>query len=229
VIFLFKKGGIKLTIQTLPIRLNLNEEIYKKLADGLAYDIRVAMPGVIQSWNPTTQTAVIQLSIAERINLSGNLSWEQIPLLVDVPLVTIKGGGHLIATAINPGDECWVWFADCCHDAAWQNSGVNNVQSEKRRHDLSDGFFMPSLFSQPKVIPNYPTTGIQIRDAAGDTMVSVVNSTINIAASGTVNVTGATVNINNSSSNTINLNGRNFLSHQHSGIQIGSSNSGGVV
>ena len=179
--------------------------------------VRVAMPGVIQSFNPETQTATIQISVREKVNINGNLTWEDIPPLLDVPLVTIKGGSHLIATAITEGDECWVWFADACYDSAWQSGGTSNVQVDKRRHDLSDSFFMPSLFSQPRKISNYPTEGIQLRNESGTSMVEVIDSTINILG-GNINI-GSNTTIDN----------RSFLGHCHSGITPGGSNTGGVV
>lgn len=199
-------------MNTLPIRMNLEEESYRKLADGLAVKIRVCMPGVIQEWDPDRQVAVIQPAIQERVNINGNLSWTSIPLLVDVPLMTIRGGGHLIVTAIKPGDECLIFFADMCIDSAWQSGGVDNIQMDKRRHDLSDACFIPSLFSQPKRISNYPAEGIQLRNDSGSTVVEVVHPNINITAAGNVTIQG-----------------RDFLSHQHSGVQSGDSNTGGVV
>jgi hypothetical protein len=202
-------------MQTLPIRMNVQTEMYRKMMDQVSTNLRVSCPGIIQSFDPITQTATIQLSINERINLNGDLSWEQIPVILDVPLVTIRGGGHLIVTAINPGDECFVWFADMCIDAAWQSGGINNIQMDRRRHDLSDAFFIPSLFSQPKKISNYPTQGIQLRNDTGTSVIEVNGSTINI--------TGGTVNVNSNGNTTID--GKNFLAHTHPDAQGGTTGS----
>ena len=206
------------------------EEVFHKALSNLSFEMRVAMPGIVQSWNPTTQTASIKLSLREKLNIDGNPSWTEIPLLVDVPLVTLKGAGHLIATAINEGDECWVWFADGCFDATWQSSGVQN-QPDLRRHDLSDGFFMPSLFSQPNVISNYPTEGIEIRDESGSTKVNVTSGSVSVQGT-SVNVIGSTISINGSNVSlgaSTTIDGKSFLNHTHSGVESGSSNTGGVV
>jgi hypothetical protein len=201
------------------------EEVFHKALSNLSFEMRVAMPGIIESWNPTTQTASVKLTLREKLNINGNPSWTEIPMLVDVPLVTIRGGGYLICTAINKGDECWVWFADGCFDATWQSSGVQN-QIDNRRHDLSDGFFMPSLFSQPKRISNYPTTGIQMRDDAGSTKIEVSSGSINITAATGINIAGGS-NIVLGSNTTID--GKNFLTHRHGGVQSGGSSTSGVL
>ena len=148
-------------------------EMMRKAIESHAKDIRVAMPGVVQSWDPESQTAEIQLSVQEKIQLDGEQEWVDLPILVDVPLALPRAGGHLLAVAINPGDECWVWFADMCYDAAWQSGGISNLQIDSRRHDLSDSFFTPTTFSQPKRITGYPTSGIQLRSEDGGSMLSV--------------------------------------------------------
>lgn len=206
------------------------EEVFQKALSNLSFEMRVAMPGIVQSWDSTKQTATIKLSLREKINIDGNPQWTEIPLLVDVPLVTIKGAGHLIATAINEGDECWVWFADGCFDASWQSSGVQN-QPDLRRHDLSDGFFMPSLFSQPKTIANYPTAGIEIRDESGSTKVNVTSGSVTVQGT-TVNVSGSTISVSGSNvtlGSSTTIDGKSFLNHTHSGVESGNSNSGPVA
>lgn len=224
------QSGIGATIPT-------PEEVFNKALNNQSFDIKVAMPGIIQSWDSAKQTATIKLALREKINIDGNPTWTEIPLLVDVPLVTIKGGGHLICTAINAGDECWVWFSDACIDASWQSGGVQN-QADLRRHDLSDGFFMPSLFSQPKKISNYPSEGIEIRDESGDTSVKVVSGTVTVKGS-TVNVQSTTATIQSTSAtitgsnvtigNSTTIDGKNFLDHQHKNVTTGSGTTGGVV
>lgn len=191
--------------------------LLNRIMEAAIREVRVALPGIVESFDPSSQTGRIRISVKERIIINGEESWENIPLLVDVPLALPRAGGHTIAIAINPGDECWVWFADYCYDAAWQSGGANHVQADRRRHDLSDSFFMPSLFSQAKKIPNYPTEGIQLRDASGGTKIEVISGQINILG-GNINIGGSTT-----------IEGRLFLGHTHSGIMPGGSNTGGVV
>jgi hypothetical protein len=134
--------------------------------------MRVAVPGIIQSFNATAQTVTVQVAIRERVNLNGNLSWETIPLLVDVPIFMPRAGGFTLTMPVTAGDECLVVFGDNCMDAWWQSGGVQN-QVEKRRHDLSDGFAIVGIWSQPRVLPDYKTDAAQLRNDAGDVYVEI--------------------------------------------------------
>lgn len=156
---------------------------------------RVASPGIIESFDPESQTASVQLAIREkREKPDGVEEWVQIPLLVDVPVLFPRAGGYVITMPVERGDECLVVFGDSCMDAWWQSGGIQN-QIDLRRHDLSDGFAIMGLWSQPRRIEGYTNT-CRLRTVAGDTYVELSGGNINIVASGTVNIQGAKVTIN---------------------------------
>jgi len=200
--------------------LSLNEriqdpnEMYKRMSENSAYNLRVASPGIIQSFNSATQTATVQLAIREKINIDGDVSHEEIPPLLDVPVFMPRAGGYCLTLPVSAGDECLVIFGDNCMDAWWQSGGVQN-QLEKRRHDLSDGYALIGIWSQPKAISGYSANSAQLRNESGSVMIELAGSTINI--------TGGNINLG---SNTT-IDGKNFLSHTHSDPQGGKT--GGVT
>lgn len=243
---------------TLSERTHDNIEQIFKMQDALGFDLRVAAPGIIQSVDFMRQTCTVQLAIRERLNDNGNLSWDEIPLLLDVPFFIYSGGGYCVTLPISPGDDCLVVFGDNCIDAWWQNGGVQN-QVERRRHDLSDGFAIVGFRSQPQVVPGYSPSTAQIRNKAGDTYVEISGDTINIKAAGGVNIdsgssvsvssannmkidSGAALNMSSQAGSTFSganisigsggntvIDGKNFLGHVHSGVQSGGGNTGGVA
>lgn len=225
------------------------EQVFK-MQDALGFDLRVAAPGIIESVDFERQTCTVQLAIRERLNDNGNLSWDEIPTLLDVPFFIYSGGGYCLTLPIAPGDDCLVVFGDNCIDAWWQNGGVQN-QVERRRHDLSDGFAIVGFRSQPQVVSGYSSGTAQLRNEAGDAYIEISGSNINIVASGTVNVqSGSNMSINSSaalnmsstagssfagsdisigSGGNTEIDGKNFLGHVHSGVQPGGGNTGGVA
>lgn len=213
-----------MTIQTLPIRLNVQEEIYHKIGEQISAQIKVAMPGVIQSFDPVKQTAVIQPAIYDRINLSGIVTWAQIPLLLDVPVMFPRAGGYSITFPVVPGNECLVIFADMCMDAHYQNGGINNIQMDKRRHDFSDGFAIITGTSQPNSLSSVSTSDLVIQKDDGTATIELGASTINVTSSN-VNITGSNVVIGSNTK----IDGKTFLSHTHSGVITGGGVTGGVV
>lgn len=158
------------------------EETFRAVMDNLSNTLRVAIPGIVQSFNATEQTVTVQPTIRERIRQPDLTdSFVPLPLLVDVPIVFPRAGGFSLTMPINKGDECLVVFLDNCMDSWWQSGGIQN-QAEKRRHDLSDGVAILGMWSQPRVVSNYSTTSTQLRADDGNTYIDLKPGTINLVA-----------------------------------------------
>jgi hypothetical protein len=169
-------------MRTIGERINTQDEFYRRLADKIKVDIRVAIPGIVQSFDPVEQTVTVQPAIRERVRDSdGNMQYVDLPLLLDVPVVFPRAGGFVLTMPVNPGDECLVVFADMCIDAWWSNSGVQN-QIEKRRHDLSDAFAILGTWSQPRVVSGYSSDSAQLRTEDGQTCIALKNGEISLNA-----------------------------------------------
>lgn len=211
----------------LPERLRLEQEQWRTLLEQNNCEMRTACPGIIQSFDDVAQTVVVQLALTEVIRDAKNVPTPtQIPLLVDVPIVIPRAGGFMLTVPVQQGDECLVIFGDMCIDAWWQSGGVQN-QVEKRRHDLSDGFAILGCWSQPKKISNYSATAAELRSEDGSVKVKLESGKATVQAP-EVDVIGANqVNINGSGHTTIE--GKDFLTHKHTGVQTGGGNTGGVL
>lgn len=195
--------------------------------------LRVAMPGLIVSFDPVKQTAVVQPALTELERIAGVLTTKILQPLVDIPIVLPRAGGYTLTLPVQAGDECLVVFGDSCMDA-WHQSGGQQNEWEQRRHSLADGFAILGPWSNPRVLANYSTVSAQLRNDAGTVTVDVAASQVTVTAP-TVQVNGTTVNVTGSSqvnisgSGNTTIEGRNFLTHHHSGVQTGSSSSGPVV
>lgn len=165
-----------------------------KALDGLAFHLRVAMPGIIKGFNADAGTVEVQISIREDILVDGEKKAVEIPLLLDVPIIMPRAGNFVLTMPVTIGDECLVMFADCCMDYWWQNGGVQN-QGDKRRHDLSDGFAILAPWSQPKKISGYSTSSAKLRSLDGATYVEVQDDTINVIAPVKVKVQAAAIEV----------------------------------
>ncbi|HHZ8175830.1 TPA: Gp138 family membrane-puncturing spike protein [Klebsiella pneumoniae] len=158
--------------------------------------LRVAMPGIIQSFDPGDDdrppTCVVQPAIRyiERDN-DGNKSTKDYPLLVDVPVVFPRGGGCTLTFPVKAGDECLVIFADRCIDFWWQSGGIQDPVDE-RMHDLSDAFCIVGPQSQAKKISGISTSAVELRSDDGETKLSLnpASGAINGTAPGGFNLNG---------------------------------------
>lgn len=169
---------------TLPVQTMAGGESdkFRSLTEKIGSELRVAAPGIIQSYNAGTNTATVQLAIREKVNqMDGTTQDTDLPLLLDCPVMMPRGGGFALTFPVVAGDECLVIFADACIDSWWQSGGVQN-QAEKRRHDLSDGIVIPGLWSQPNRLTI--GEGIRLTTADGGASVSVTASGVTLTLGG---------------------------------------------
>lgn len=167
-------------------------ETFKSERETTKNQIRVALPGIVQSFDPGAVTAVVQPAIryVERDN-DGNRITKNYPLLVDVPVVFPRGGGCTLTFPVKAGDECLVIFADRCIDFWWQSGGVQEPVDD-RIHDLSDGFCFVGPQSQAQKISDISTLATELRSDDGKTRLSLDPSggTITGTAPGGFNLNG---------------------------------------
>lgn len=172
-------------------QLGSEQHLDSALAKTIMSNLRVSMPGIIQSFDPETVTCVIQPAIkGSETDEAGNPVSLNLPLLVDVPVVFPRGGGVTLTFPVKAGDECLVIISDCCIDFWWQSGGVQEPV-DTRRHDLSDAFAIVGPQSQAQKISGISTNSAQMRSDDGSTYFELnpVTQTINIVAPGGFNVT----------------------------------------
>lgn len=221
----------------------------QEAVQGALPSIWTSMPGILQSFNPDAMTCEVQPAIQARVNnKDGTQKWVTLPVLVDVPVQFIGGGGFTLTMPMKKGDEGLINFSCRCIDAWWQNGGVQQ-QAEMRMHDLSDGFFIPGFRSQSRKLQNIDTENAQLRNEDGTesftmaptgiTAKSALKVTLEapiiilkggVQVDGTVNGIGGggTVDFGTSTIKAADaqLGGKSFNSHKHGGVQTGSGQTG---
>ncbi|EAT4435258.1 translation initiation factor IF-2 [Salmonella enterica] len=175
---------------SLSSQLGSKEQADTRLASSIMSALRVSMPGIVQSLDPDTVTAVVQPAIKGYEPDSNGVSQSTtLPLLVDVPVVFPRGGGCTLTFPVKAGDECLVIFADRCIDFWWQNGGVQEPVDD-RVHDLSDAFCIVGPQSQAQKISGISTGAAQLRSDDGSTFFELNPSTqkIKIVAPGGLDI-----------------------------------------
>ena len=218
-------------------------------------ELRVAIPAIVVSFDAQKQTVTAQIALREVRRTPTGAKNEEIAPIYNVPVLLFRAGRFGITLPLQAGDEGMLIFCDMCIDSWWQNGGVQN-QLERRRHDLSDCGFFPGLWSQPNVLDNYSTNSLQLRSDDGDSVVDVsdsavslnaqsgndvllnadgdvyisANGNIDIEAGGTLTLKGNKVTIQSTGSGQhTTIDGKTFLTHQHTGVQSGGSDTGPVA
>lgn len=155
--------------------LGNDSQLYENIIKKVNFNLRCCIPGVIQQYDPKTNTASIQPAIREEIvNEDNTVQYMNLPILVNVPIIFPSCSIGSIKMLLKQGDECLVLFSDLSIDNFWKYANVQNP-IEVRRHDLSDGIAIPCVLSQPNTKP-FNGTGMEI--TSEDSKISITKDGI---------------------------------------------------
>jgi hypothetical protein len=218
-----------------PSQLTHSQNAYfKELVRHALIDTRVAIPAIVQDFDPNTQTCTVTIAIREVVRTNTGPKNVAISPIQKIPVMLPRAGGFCLTLPLQAGDEGMLIFCDMCFDLWWTRGGIQN-QLERRRHDLTDCGFYPGMWSQPRVLPNYAVDSAQLRSDDGLIVVDVAQAGITLAgpkvtiqSSGDVDI-NATGNINLSPTGDTVINGKIFLLHEHTLVQTGTDFSGPVT
>lgn len=152
------------------------EEAASAQIEGRLKDLHTMMPGIIVSFDPDKQTAVVQPAIKRIFTERGAVN---LPVCVDVPVAFPGGGEFWLTFPVQAGDECILQFSERAIDN-WYASGGAQAPAEYRLHDLSDGIAQVGLNSQPKKLEDLQMTGAELRTRSRSTYIRLEDGTIYI-------------------------------------------------
>lgn len=235
------------------------EETLRMAFESMISRVWTALPGVIQAVTNNGNTVEVQPALNGRVRQTdGTYKPIQMPKLVDVPICWQGGGGATWTFPVAAGDECLVVFASRCIDPWWQNgfvapAGQNgadgkpvnmaNNPTEWRMHNLSDGFAIVGVRSKKRAFATFDTTTARLRTDDDSCYVEFdpVNKKVKIVASGGVTINNVTFDSSGNVVSPQTITGQtqvvagsgggavHLMSHTHSGVTSGGSNTGAPV
>lgn len=185
-------GGANSFTPLTPTQLTAAETAqFKEIVKQALFEARVAIPGIIQDFDPEKQTVTVQVAVRELVRTNTGPQSLAIAPIYNVPIALPRGGGLAITVPIQQGDECLLVFTDTSFDLWWARGGVQD-QFERRRHDITDCVAIIGCWNQTRLLDGYSPDSIQIRTEDGATIVEVTaDGDINILApSGTISIIG---------------------------------------
>lgn len=200
-------------------------EMFKRMQS----NINTSIPCIVNSFDKARQTVNVKPVVQLSKSVNGKTEYFEMTELINVPVLFPGGAGFSITYPIVEGDECLVVFSQKSYDN-WFDSGkvskaVEDVVS--RRHDLSDGIAIVGLRSLPNVVTDFSDTAIEIRNETNTSKVSIYDEKIDMV-SPTINMTATDIVITGAVEITGSLivNGINFDTHVHGGVEPGPSTTG---
>ena len=186
--------------------------------------------GEIVSFDPSTQTAEVQIKMLRMMN--GEL--KNYPILIDCPCIILSGGEGRITFPIKAGDSCLVLFNDKDIDN-WYAGGQTMQPRSERTHNFADAIALVGVRNLQNKITDYLTDGTELKYGTSTIQlqggkVTITNGTSTIVLDGNnVSVTAGSISLtgNVSVTGSFVVNGKNVSdTHKH---WVGSSQTGEVV
>jgi hypothetical protein len=124
----------------------LQEVILGAVEHGLA-NLHVALPGIVQSFDPDALTANIKPAIKlAHTDTSGNKVYEEVPIIVNCPVHFARGGGFSLTHPLSPGDTGILLFQDASIGEYFHKYQARVVTpTVDHSHNLSDAVFIPGF------------------------------------------------------------------------------------
>lgn len=167
----------------LPLREPKLYDVLQSLKTSILTNLHKVKIGQIQSFDPTTFSATVQV-VFQRVMNDGII--KNYPLLTKCPVLTFQGGGAALELPIAAGDQCLVLFADRNIDAWFQNGGVQ-PPPDSRMHDLSDAIAIVGL--------NYAGSGAIPQLSSSEARLMWKGAKVGINSSGLVTIQNQAQNL----------------------------------
>ena len=169
------------------------EDFYNYLADNILINLNCHHLGTIQSFDPTTQTAVATIDYQKLVPQFSETTGLLTPILVpyppllDCPVYFDHGQGGGFTKPVAKGDKCLISFNDRDMDL-WFAGVQNQAPNTGRLHGFSDALITVGFNPKTNPISNFDNTRPMLRDKTGRTIVAL-------------SADGSKVNIQNASKN----------------------------
>jgi hypothetical protein len=209
--------------------------VFRKLLQG----VDGMLPARVVSYDRKSNTAMVQ-PLIQIVGTSGSSVSRS--SLAKIPVLALGGGGFVINFPLKGGDLGWIEASD--RDISLYMQSQNEAKPNTlRMHSFSDGRFIPDVFSKFDVSDD-DADAMVIQTYGGGSKISIKQNSIDFTAD-QINLTGnqsisikapiisqagdlnSTGSANFAGKTTIE--GTPWAGHQHTGVQTGGSNTGGVA
>ena len=118
------------------------EDLVMRVVQKAMRETRVAMPARLDGYEAGSRRARVQVLVPERLDDGREVDQ---PIIPDVPVGTIGGGGGGVTMPLASGDTGLVIFMDQ-DTGAYFSDDETGRQDSGRRHSMNDAVFIPLTF-----------------------------------------------------------------------------------
>jgi hypothetical protein len=124
-------------------------EVIRRAILSALRSVVTSQAGVVVAWNRDAQTADVRLVCDRPLpRVDGTLAADRYPILADVPVLFLQGGGSALTYELAEGDGLLV-VALQWSIRDWLQSGKTGLPSDTRNHHLAHAVAIPCLARAP--------------------------------------------------------------------------------
>lgn len=181
-------------------------DVLEELKRTLLRDFNCIKLGNIDSYDASTQTATIKLTVKSLLNDEGGVkTYKEQPILLEVPVIVLSGGTSYLSFPTTQGDDCLVFFNDRDIENWYLTGGVSEPNTV-RMHDLSDAFALVGIKNSQNLFTDIDSGKLKLRFDA-DTLIEFEVGKATLKAISVIIQGNQTVNGNSIINGTLNTTG----------------------
>ena len=116
---------------------SVSPEVLRALKREIMESLHIALPGIVERFDPEAGTVDVQPALRRRIGADGEAV--AVPVRREVPVFLPSFADSDLRLEVQPGDMCLLIFADVNIDG-WYETGSATLPASGRTHDWSDAF-----------------------------------------------------------------------------------------
>ena len=184
----------------------------------LKHGVRTALPGVVVSYDTATNRARVQPAV-DLLLTDGQSQTRAI--ILDVPVLFQSTSRYISHVALEANDPVWLMFSQRSL-TAFKRTLTQGPPDTDAIMSETDAVAFPGFVPMNAV----PRDGYSIQTTDGSTYIELTEGNVTVMADSStyIEVTNGNVTI---MAGTVTINGVDFSTHTHSGVQSGSGNTGG--
>lgn len=111
-----------------------------------ATQMHVALPGKVESYDASTQTASIKPMVKQVTEAEEGEISESLPVIPNVPIAFPRAGGFFVSFPVAKGDTVLLVFCDASIDE-WRATDKESEPGDLRKHTLSGAVAIPGVYA----------------------------------------------------------------------------------
>lgn len=161
-------------------------EALRRIVESQSVEMHVALPGIVKSYDASTQTADIELALTRPLpspdEEENEDEYEALPILPSVPVAWPRAGGFYLHFPMTEGDSVLVVFNELDINS-WRNSGSVSDPAVSTRHALSGAVAVPGLYPRTNTNPSADGSNATL-GAEGGLTVTLTSGEMQVDGSG---------------------------------------------